>query len=125
MDEINKNVQDNIESLIIIDDFKMTIRTVIWWLSVLDAVMTFIYPTICLGLEIAKFAENGEITGSLIGVRVGIVTETQKIWTSFQAFGAIAFSYSCTLNLIDIQILGCKLLALETKFLDEKMGVSR
>ncbi|KAH6786788.1 amino acid permease 4 [Perilla frutescens var. hirtella] len=74
----------------------------IWWLSVLVAVMSFTYPTIGLGLEIVKFAENGKIRRSFTRVRVGVVTETQKIWKGFQALGAIAFSYFCTLNLIDI-----------------------
>ncbi|KAH6801823.1 amino acid permease 2 [Perilla frutescens var. frutescens] len=75
----------------------------IWWLSFVAALMSFTYPTIGLGLEIAKFAENEKFRGSLTGVRVGIVTETQKIWTSFQAIGAIAFAFSYTLNLIEIQ----------------------
>lgn len=48
--------------------------------------------------------ENGKIKGSLTGVRIGVVTETQKVWRSFQALGAIAFAYSYSLILIEIQV---------------------
>ncbi|XP_075496109.1 amino acid permease 3-like [Primulina tabacum] len=75
----------------------------IWWLSIVAAIMSFTYSTIGLGLGIGKVAENGKIRGSLTGVSIGTVTETQKIWRSFQAFGAIAFAYSYSLILIEIQ----------------------
>lgn len=48
--------------------------------------------------------ENGKIKGSLTGVSIGVVTETQKVWRSFQALGAIAFAYSYSLILIEIQV---------------------
>ncbi|KAK6114919.1 hypothetical protein DH2020_007188 [Rehmannia glutinosa] len=47
--------------------------------------------------------ESGKIRGSLTGISIGRVTETQKIWRSFQALGAIAFAYSYSLILIEIQ----------------------
>ncbi|KAL3641741.1 Amino acid permease 3 [Castilleja foliolosa] len=75
----------------------------IWWLSIVAAVMSFTYSTIGLGLGIAKVAENGIIKGSLTGISIGTVTETQKIWKSFQALGAIAFAYSYSIILIEIQ----------------------
>ncbi|KAM7257831.1 hypothetical protein ACFE04_013572 [Oxalis oulophora] len=75
----------------------------LWWLSTLAAVMSFTYSTIGLGLGIAKVAGNGKIKGSLTGIRVGAVTETQKIWRGFQALGDIAFAYSYSLILIEIQ----------------------
>ncbi|KAL0360270.1 UNVERIFIED_CONTAM: Amino acid permease 3 [Sesamum radiatum] len=75
----------------------------IWWLSIVAAIMSFTYSTIGLGLGVAKVAENGKIRGSLTGISVGTVTETQKIWKSFQALGAIAFAYSYSLILIEIQ----------------------
>nr|GLL17539.1 amino acid permease 3-like isoform X2 [Ipomoea trifida] len=76
----------------------------IWWLSIVAAVMSFTYSTIGLGLGIAKVAENGKIQGSLTGISVGSnVSELHKIWLSFQAFGAIAFAYSYSLILIEIQ----------------------
>ncbi|KAI4307236.1 hypothetical protein L6164_030444 [Bauhinia variegata] len=75
----------------------------LWWLSLVAAVMSFTYSTIGLGLGIAKVVENGRIGGSLTGISVGTVTETQKVWRSFQALGDIAFAYSYSMILIEIQ----------------------
>ncbi|XP_057973405.1 amino acid permease 3-like [Malania oleifera] len=75
----------------------------IWWLSIVAAIMSFTYSTIGLGLGITKVAETGKIRGSLTGISVGTVTQTQKIWRSFQALGDIAFAYSFSLILIEIQ----------------------
>ncbi|PWA66832.1 amino acid permease 2 [Artemisia annua] len=47
--------------------------------------------------------ENGKIKGSLTGISIGKVTRTQKIWRCSQALGAIAFAYSYSLVLIEIQ----------------------
>ncbi|KAL6332904.1 hypothetical protein AAG906_019416 [Vitis piasezkii] len=41
--------------------------------------------------------------GSLTGISIGTVTQTQKIWRSFQALGDIAFAYSYSIILIEIQ----------------------
>ncbi|KAL1543798.1 Amino acid permease 3, variant 2 [Salvia divinorum] len=81
----------------------------IWWLSIVAAVMSFTYSTIGLGLGIGKVAESGKVMGSMTGISIGTVVgvqtidETQKIWRSFQALGAIAFAYSYSLILIEIQ----------------------
>ncbi|KAL2503611.1 Amino acid permease 3 [Abeliophyllum distichum] len=75
----------------------------IWWLSIVAAIMSFTYSIIGLGLGIAQVAENGKIRGSLTGISIGYVTEMEKIWRSFQALGAIAFAYSYSLILIEIQ----------------------
>lgn len=75
----------------------------IWWLSIVAAVMSFTYSTIGLGLGIAKVAETGKLRGSLTGISIGTVTQTDKIWRSFQALGAIAFAYSYSMILIEIQ----------------------
>ncbi|PIN03761.1 Amino acid transporter [Handroanthus impetiginosus] len=75
----------------------------IWWLSIVAAVMSSTYSTIAFGLGIAQVAETGKIKGSLTGISIGTVTETQKIWRSFQALGAIAFAYSHSPVLIEIQ----------------------
>ncbi|KZV16562.1 amino acid permease 3-like [Dorcoceras hygrometricum] len=79
----------------------------IWWLSIVAAVMSFTYSSIGLILGIAKLSENGKIKGSLTGVHVGTgpgeVTQATKIWRSFQALGAIAFAYSFSLVLVEIQ----------------------
>ncbi|XP_011002449.1 PREDICTED: amino acid permease 3-like [Populus euphratica] len=73
------------------------------WLSLVAAVMSFTYSSIGLGLGIGKVIENGKISGSLTGVAIGIVTPTQKVWRSFQALGDIAFAYSYSMILIEIQ----------------------
>ncbi|OMP01204.1 Amino acid transporter, transmembrane [Corchorus olitorius] len=75
----------------------------IWWLSIVAAVMSFTYSGIGLGLGIAKVAENGGFKGSLTGISIGTVTQAQKIWRSFQALGDIAFAYSFSVILIEIQ----------------------
>ncbi|KAG5523441.1 hypothetical protein RHGRI_035302 [Rhododendron griersonianum] len=76
----------------------------IWWLSIIASVMSFTYSSIGLALVIAKVAANGTISGSLTGVRIGTVTQAQKIWGSFQALGDIAFAYAYALILIEIQV---------------------
>ncbi|XP_037421742.1 amino acid permease 3-like [Triticum urartu] len=76
----------------------------IWWLSIVAAVMSFTYSTIGLGLGIAQTVANGGIQGSLTGLSVGPgVTSMQKVWRSLQAFGNIAFAYSYSIILIEIQ----------------------
>ncbi|XP_047983524.1 amino acid permease 3-like isoform X2 [Salvia hispanica] len=50
-----------------------------------------------------SIVENGAVKGSLTGVSIGEVTEMEKIWGSLLALGAIAFSYSYSLILIEIQ----------------------
>ncbi|KAK1276392.1 Amino acid permease 3 [Acorus gramineus] len=75
----------------------------IWWLSILAAVMSFTYSSIGLALGITQTIANGGIKGSLTGISIGTVTETQKIWRSLQAFGDIAFAYSYSIILIEIQ----------------------
>ncbi|KAJ6920093.1 amino acid permease 3-like [Populus alba x Populus x berolinensis] len=73
------------------------------WLSLVAAVMSFTYSSIGLGLGIGKVLENGKISGSLTGIGIGTVTPTQKVWRSFQALGDIAFAYSYSMILIEIQ----------------------
>ncbi|KAI3446251.1 hypothetical protein Pfo_002916 [Paulownia fortunei] len=88
----------------------------VWWLSILAAVMSFTYSTIGLALGIAKVSgkhtyicKNKSFKGSLTGISIGtmrhsgLVTPTQKMWRSLQALGAIAFAYSHSINLREIQ----------------------
>ena len=74
----------------------------LWWLSIIAAVMSFSYSSIGLGLCIGKVAE-GNFHGTLIGVTVGTITAAQKVWQTFQALGDIAFAYSYSMILIEIQ----------------------
>ncbi|KAG8078683.1 hypothetical protein GUJ93_ZPchr0007g6268 [Zizania palustris] len=73
------------------------------WLSMLAAVMSFTYSAIGLALGIVQVVANGGIKGSLTGISIGVVTPMDKVWRSLQAFGDIAFAYSYSLILIEIQ----------------------
>ncbi|XP_039850245.1 amino acid permease 3-like [Panicum virgatum] len=73
------------------------------WLSILAAFMSFTYSTIGLGLGIVQVLANKGVQGSLTGISVGVVTPVDKVWRSLQAFGDIAFAYSYSLILIEIQ----------------------
>ncbi|XBI79625.1 amino acid permease 3-like [Triticum dicoccoides] len=76
----------------------------IWWLSIVAAVMSFTYSGIGLSLGITQTISNGGIKGSLTGISIGVgITATQKVWRSLQAFGDIAFAYSFSNILIEIQ----------------------
>ncbi|KAM3353349.1 hypothetical protein ACQJBY_024481 [Aegilops geniculata] len=69
----------------------------------LAAAMSFTYSSIGLGLGIVQVIANGGVKGSLTGISIGTVTPMQKVWRSTQAFGDIAFAYSYSLILIEIQ----------------------
>uniref|UniRef100_A0A803NFB8 Amino acid transporter transmembrane domain-containing protein n=1 Tax=Cannabis sativa TaxID=3483 RepID=A0A803NFB8_CANSA len=62
-----------------------------------------------VSILLTSFAVNGTIKGSLFGISIGTVTkagtvtETQKMWRSLQALGAIAFAYTFSLVLVEIQ----------------------
>ncbi|CAL1362509.1 unnamed protein product [Linum trigynum] len=75
----------------------------LWWLSTVAAVMSFTYSSAGLGLGIAKVAQNKQILGSSTGITVGLVSEIEKLWRTFQALGNIAFAYSYAIILIEIQ----------------------
>jgi amino acid permease len=61
------------------------------------------------------FAANGGFMGSLTGISIGAgVTSTQKIWHTLQAFGDIAFAYSFSNILIEIQVSNNRDLVLYT-----------
>ncbi|KAG8068618.1 hypothetical protein GUJ93_ZPchr0005g15140 [Zizania palustris] len=61
------------------------------------------YSTIGLGLGIVQVVANKGVQGSLTGISIGVVTPIDKVWRSLQAFGDIAFAYSYSLILIEIQ----------------------
>lgn len=48
--------------------------------------------------------ESGVFKGTLSGITVGTVTQSEKIWRSFQALGDIAFAYSFAIVLIEVQV---------------------
>lgn len=74
-------------------------------LSVVAAAMSFTYSFIALALCIAKFASHGSIKGTLLGVKItGDVSASTKVWQSLQALGNIAFAYTYSMLLIEIQV---------------------
>ncbi|KAK9987779.1 hypothetical protein SO802_028018 [Lithocarpus litseifolius] len=82
----------------------------VWWLSIVAAIMSFTYSNVGLGLDLGKVVESGKFKGSLMGISIGTltkagtaVTATEKMWRSLQALGAIAFAYSFSIILIEIQ----------------------
>ncbi|XP_031482698.1 amino acid permease 6-like [Nymphaea colorata] len=76
----------------------------LWWLSYVAAAMSFTYSGIGVSLALAQVVGGGLGRTSLTGVAVGVdVTGTEKIWRAFQALGDIAFAYSYSMILIEIQ----------------------
>ncbi|KAJ7299463.1 hypothetical protein O6H91_Y227200 [Diphasiastrum complanatum] len=78
-----------------------------WWLSIIAAVMSLSYSSIGLGLGIGKAFESGHSHGSIGGIGIGHgsddVSGATKVWQVFQALGNIAFAYSFSSILIEIQ----------------------
>ncbi|KAI3824824.1 hypothetical protein L1987_06295 [Smallanthus sonchifolius] len=102
----------------------------VWWLSIVAALMSFTYSFIGLILGIAETAENKVIKGSLTGISIGTITHagtvtaTQKLWRSFQALGAIAFAYSYSIILIEIQVYCQPLFAFVEKWSAQRWSKS-
>ncbi|KAJ0765605.1 putative amino acid transporter, transmembrane domain-containing protein [Helianthus annuus] len=71
------------------------------WLSIIAAIMSFTYSSIGIGLGLAQVIEQGEIKGSINGTST--TNPTQKVWLVAQAIGDIAFSFSFSLILLEIQ----------------------
>uniref|UniRef100_A0A7N0TPM3 Amino acid transporter transmembrane domain-containing protein n=1 Tax=Kalanchoe fedtschenkoi TaxID=63787 RepID=A0A7N0TPM3_KALFE len=78
--------------------------TELWWLSYVAAVMSFTYSSIGVAIGFVKVAENGwKIKGNLTGVPIGTITKGQKVLRTFQSMGNIAFAYSFSMILLEIQ----------------------
>ncbi|KAJ7557948.1 hypothetical protein O6H91_04G017500 [Diphasiastrum complanatum] len=79
----------------------------LWWLSIVAALMSCTYSGIGLALGISKAMDNGHSHGSITGLSVGYgidhIAMENKIWQIFQALGNIAFAYSFSAILIEIQ----------------------
>ncbi|OAY76621.1 Amino acid permease 1 [Ananas comosus] len=76
----------------------------LWWLSTVAAVMSIAYSTIAVGLSLARTISGGTGRTTITGTEVGVdVDAAQKVWMTFQALGDIAFAYSYSMLLIEIQ----------------------
>ncbi|KAK9740545.1 hypothetical protein RND81_03G043400 [Saponaria officinalis] len=74
------------------------------WLSIVASIMSFAYSSIGLALSIAKVAGEGLGKTSLIGIPVGAnMSSMDKVWRCFQAIGNIAFAYTFSNVLVEIQ----------------------
>ncbi|KAL9238038.1 hypothetical protein vseg_012517 [Gypsophila vaccaria] len=74
------------------------------WLSIVATIMSFAYSSIGLALSIAKVAGEGLGNTTLMGKSIGAnMTYMDKIWRCFQAIGNIAFAYTFSNVLVDIQ----------------------
>ncbi|XP_062208682.1 amino acid permease 3-like isoform X2 [Phragmites australis] len=75
-------------------------------ISVVAAVMSFTYSFVGLFLSAAKLAANHGAHGTLLGVKIGAaagVSASTKMWHSLQALGNVAFAYTYSMLLIEIQ----------------------
>ena len=76
-------------------------------ISVVAAVMSCTYSVVGLFLSAAKVASNHAAHGTLLGVKIGAaasVSASTKTWHSLQALGNIAFAYTYSMLLIEIQV---------------------
>ncbi|KAM0893520.1 hypothetical protein ACQ4PT_025043 [Festuca glaucescens] len=75
------------------------------WLSILAAVMSFSYSTIGVGLALAQTISGPTGKTTIGGTQIGVDVSSpaQKIWLTLQALGNIAFAYSYSMVLIEIQ----------------------
>ncbi|KVH99218.1 hypothetical protein Ccrd_022559 [Cynara cardunculus var. scolymus] len=92
------------------------------WLSVIAATMSFTYSFIGMALGIAQVIGQGKIEGSINGIST--VNHTQKIWLVAQALGDIAFSFTFSLILLEIQIYSQTLFAIVERWYAEKFPES-
>lgn len=75
----------------------------LWWLSYLATGMSFAYSFIGLGLSIGKATESGhDDYGTAWGV-AGESSPAEATWGVFVALGSMAFAYSFSMILIEIQ----------------------
>ncbi|KAG6516729.1 hypothetical protein ZIOFF_027202 [Zingiber officinale] len=73
-------------------------------LSYIAAAMSFAYSLIGLGLCLFEFFSQPHFKGTLLGLMgASNVSLAPKLWSSFQALGNIAFAYSFSMILIEIQ----------------------
>ncbi|KAL0394122.1 UNVERIFIED_CONTAM: Amino acid permease 8 [Sesamum latifolium] len=73
-------------------------------LSGVAAIMSFAYSSIGVGLALAKVVSGQGGRTTLTGVEVGIgLSAAEKTWRMFRAFGDIAFAYTYSQILVEIQ----------------------
>ncbi|XP_074286955.1 amino acid permease 1-like [Silene latifolia] len=74
------------------------------FLSTIAAIMSFGYASIGIGLSLAQIIAGKGGKTTLTGVEIGVdITPADKLWTTFRALGDIAFTYSFSAVLVEIQ----------------------
>ncbi|XP_057525020.1 amino acid permease 6-like [Amaranthus tricolor] len=74
------------------------------WLSTVAAIMSFGYSSIGIGLALTRIISGNGGRTTITGVEVGIdVTAADKTWRMFRALGDIAFAYTFSQVLVEIQ----------------------
>uniref|UniRef100_A0ACD5XCE0 Uncharacterized protein n=1 Tax=Avena sativa TaxID=4498 RepID=A0ACD5XCE0_AVESA len=76
------------------------------FISIVAAVMSFTYSFVALFLSAAKFATNHRAYGTILGSKIGGpggVSAPTRTWNFLQALGNIAFAYTYSMLLIEIQ----------------------
>ena len=74
-------------------------------LSVIATATSFIYSLVALGLSVAKLSTYHELRGSTLVANVGEdIASLTKVWHVFQALGNIAFAYTYSWLLLEIQV---------------------
>lgn len=75
------------------------------FLSIIAAVTSLVYSSIALCLSIAKIFSHRKFKGNLMVLKAGVdVASSKKIWHAFQALGNIAFAYTYSMMLLEIQV---------------------
>ncbi|XP_020586522.1 amino acid permease 8-like [Phalaenopsis equestris] len=73
-------------------------------ISIIAAAMSFAYSFVSLFLCIFKLASNHAVRGTIMGAKIGgTVSPSSKVWSAFQALGNIAFAYTYSMLLTEIQ----------------------
>ncbi|KAJ0972137.1 hypothetical protein J5N97_020096 [Dioscorea zingiberensis] len=74
-------------------------------ISYIAVAMSLVYSSIALYLCVADFFYHPKPRGTFFGVKPGMtnISRLTKVWFSFQALGNIAFSYSYSMLLIEIE----------------------
>ncbi|MCO5604445.1 hypothetical protein L7F22_058611 [Adiantum nelumboides] len=74
----------------------------LWWLSIVAAFMSFLYSSISIALGISKYLDRSQ-SHVTKGMHTSESLSKSSFWLVFQAMGNIAFAYSYSMILVEIQ----------------------
>lgn len=74
-------------------------------ISIVAAIMSFAYSSIGVGLAFVKVVSGQGGRTTLAGVEIGVdLSASEKTWRMFRALGDIAFAYTYSQLLVEIQV---------------------